>query len=433
MIDKPELEGRHAGAGTGADRHEQKMLLLALICLSLFGTVLPAQGDAGVKKLLAKGKMEAAQVRCFQLQGFSAAWSWPLLGDRYLQMGNLEAARDCYQRGFPVVGLARSWSQLAESSLNQGKMDLALERFANALRAYETLIRDDRCIWDPEWNSERLAVREKWMRLGGDKAARREQEKLRPLLRRVATYCQRLEASFLDFICEEEVVETIDRSHPLTEDVMLGSGFFSPGLSDGRGLHRKRTLYDYRLVSESGRTNEARILLRKRGESAGLELTDLVVAHYRLKNMIYSPIELFAAGQNPAYEYHLLEERSDEAGPLFVIEILPLQFVTPPLSFGKAWLRQDGRVERIELNFKSIQNYEAITQAARKHQLIPAISFIVVFGKVYRGIGFPSAIYLRDAFLDEGGRESLAVDIAITYDRFGFFKVEMREEIRKPE
>lgn len=432
MIVKKTLKRRIAEIGNRADRHEQKVLLLALICLCLFGTALPAQGDARVKKLLRQGKMEAAQVRCSQLQGFAAAWSWPLLGDRYLQMGILGAAIDCYQRGVPVVGLARSWSQLAESSLNRGDMKPALERYTNALRVYETLIRDDRCIWDPEWNGERLAMREKWLQLGGDEATRREEEKLRPLLRLAAAYCRRLEESFLDFICEEEVVETIDRSHPLT-DVMQVPGLPSSGSGGGRGLNRKRTLYDYRLVSESGKTNEARILLRKSGESAGLELTDLTVSHYRLRNMIYSPIELFAAGQNPSYEYHLLAERSDEAGPIFVVEILPLQFVTPPLSFGKAWLRQDGRVERIELNFKSIQNYEAITLAAQKHKRIPVISFIVIFGKVYRGIGFPSVIHLRDAFLDESGRESLAADIAITYDQFRFFKVEMREEIREPE
>ncbi len=431
MSVKKTLKKRIAEIGNKADWHEQKALFLALICLCLYGTALPDQGDARVKKLLGQGKMEAAQVRCSKLQGFAAAWSWPLLGDRYLQMGVLGAALDCYQRGFPVVGLARSWSRLAEDSLNHGDMKLALERYANAVRAYETLIRDDRCIWDPEWNGERLAVREKWLQLGGDEATRREGEKLRPLLRRAATYCRRLEESFLDFICEEEVVESIDHSHPLT-DVMQVPGLPSSVLSGGRGLSRKRTLYAYRLVSESGKTNEARILLRKSGESAGLELTDLTVSHYRLRNMIYSPIELFAAGQNPSYEYHLLEERSDEAGPLLVVEILPLQFVIPPLSFGKAWLRQDGRVERIELNFKSIQNYEAITLAAQKHQRIPAISFIVLFGRVYRGIGFPSAIHLRDAFLDESGRESLAADIVITYDQFRFFKVEMREEIREP-
>jgi tetratricopeptide (TPR) repeat protein len=421
MIDKNELK-----VGRG-----RRVLLHALICLGLFGALLPAQGDARVEQLLAKGKMKAAQARCSQLRGFAAAWSWPLVGDRYLQMGCLEAARDCYQRGFPVVGLPRTWSRLAESSLERGDTALALERYANAMRAYETLIRDDRCIWNPAWDGERLAVRAKWMHLGGDKESRREQEKLRPLLRRAADYCRRLEKSFLDFICEEEVVETIDRSHPLM-NVLLSPELPSPGQSPSRGLSRKRTLYDYRLVGESGKTDEIRILLRKSGKSAGLKFSELVVSHYRLRNMIYSPIELFAASQNSSFEYHLLEERKDESGLLYVVEMLPFRFMNPPLSFGKAWLRQDGRVERIELNVKSILNHESIIRAAQKRGRIPAISFIMDFGKVYRGIGFPSAISLRDAFLDENGRESLAADIAITYDRFAFFKVETRQEVREP-
>ncbi len=407
-------------------RWRRALPALAFACL--LAAALPGQGNERVSRLLEKGEAEAAEALCSRLQGFAAAWSWPLLGDHFLRLGDAAAARDRYLRGVPVVGLARSWTRLAEASLERGETDLARDQFAGALRAYEALIRDDRCLWDPEWDGERLEARAKWLQLGEGEAERREREKLLPLLRRAAAYCRRLEASFLDFVCVEEVVETIDRSHPLTE-AMLGPKLSRSGFGGDRGLARKRSLYDYRLVGEAGKTEEVRILLLKRGKSAGQKFSELVVSHYRLMNMIYSPIELFAAGQNSSYEYHLLEERRDEAGPLFVLEVLPLRFVTPPLSFGRAWLRQDGRVQRIELNLKSIQAYETITRAALRRKRVPAVSFVVDFAKVYRGIGFPSGIRLRDAFLDENGGESLAADIEIRYDEFNFFKVETREEV----
>jgi len=402
--------------------------LSALACACLLAAALPGQGNERVKKLLAQGDVEAAEALCSQLRGFAADWSWPLLGDHFLRQGDPAAARDRYRRGIPAVGLARSWARLAEASLDRGEQDLARAQYAEALRAYEALIRDDRCLWSPEWDNERLAARAKRLQLGEDEAERREREKLLPLLRRAAAYCRRLEASFLDFVCVEEVVETIDYSHPLTE-AMLGPKLSRFGFGGERGLARKRSLYDYRLVGEAGKTEEVRILLLKSGKSAGQKFSELVVSHYRLMKMIYSPIELFAAGQNSSYEYHLLEERRDESGPLFVLEILPLRFLTPPLSFGRAWLRPDGRVQRIELNLKSIQNHETITRAALRRKRVPAVSFVVDFAKVYRGIGFPSAIRLRDAFLDENGHESLAADIAIRYDGFNFFKVETREEV----
>jgi hypothetical protein len=147
--------------------------------------------------------------------------------------------------------------------------------------------------------------------------------------------------------------------------------------------------------------------------------------------MIYSPIELFASGQSQAYEYHILEERNDEAGPLVVVEVLPRLFTNPPLNFGKAWLRGDGRIERIELNFKSIQNYEEIIRAAWAHNQVPAISFVICFDKMCNGLGFPSAIHLRDAFLDENGKESLVSHVDISYDQFRFYMVETRESIQE--
>lgn len=394
--------------------------LPALLLAFLLPLVLPGSGG-DVEKLLEQGRVEAARDQCRRLRGYEAAWSWPLLGDHYLKAGDLEPALDCYRRGTPVIGMARALALQGKHGLERGDREYARDRYGEALRVFETLIRDDRCLWAPSWNDERLQARAKWRELGGQPGTEPERERLHSLLRRAADYCRRLESALLDFICEEEVVETVHRSHPLTDLLAVQM----PDVS-GQTLR----LFDYRLVSEQGAVRETRTLLRKSGKPTDLVQSDLLVTHYSLSKMIYTPIEIFSSGQNPYFDYRVVEETSDGAGPLFVVEALPLAFTSPPLSFGRAWLRSDGRVERIELNYKSIQDYEAIARAARRHRCLPAVSFIVELGKQLKGIGFPSAIYLRDAFLDEEGRESVASEVDIRYSEFRFFRVETQEDIQ---
>lgn len=421
-------ENTSLGMGGRHDRQRRlPALLLFLLCLS--GPCAKAAGDTDVDKLLRQGDVDEAMALCSQLQGFEAAWSWPLVGDYLQRIGDLEAALACYQRGIPVIGLARVWTALAERSLGQGGRERAREEFGNAARAYETLIRDDRCIWDPAWNEERLAVRARWRQLGGDGMPERERERLNALLRRAAEYCRRLEGALLNFICEEEVVETFDHSQPLAE-VLLGPAL-AANAQGGIGRDPQRRLYDYQLVSLGEGIREQRILLRKSAKATGVQTKDLIVSHYSLSKMIYTPIEIFAASQSLSFDYRILGEERDAGGLLTIIEAIPLEFMVPPLSFGKAWLREDGRVERIDLNFKSIQHYEEVAQAARWHKRLPAITFVIHFGKVFKGLGFPSVIRLRDAFLDANGRESLVSSVDITYDQFRFHTVETREEIQE--
>jgi len=396
-----------------------------LLLLYLLPLVLPA-GGKDVEGLLKQGKVEAARNLCRRLPGCEAAWSWPLLGDHYLNAGDLEPALDCYRQGIPVIGMARALALQARRSLERGDRECARQRYGEALQAFETLLRDDRCLWEPSWNDERLQARAKWQELGGGPGTEADEERLRSLLRRAAGYCRRLESALLDFICEEEVNETVRRSHPLADVLSLPV----PGAGG-----QTRRLFDYRLVSEDGSIRESRTLLRRSGKPAGLVQSDLVVSHYSLSKMIYTPIDFFSSGQNPYFVYRIMGETSDADGPLFEVEALPLVFPSPPLSFGRAWLRPDGRVERIELNYKSIQDYETIYRAARRRRCLPAVSFVIELGRRLKGIGFPSAIDLRDAFRDEEGRESVASEVAIRYAEFRFFRVETQEEIKplKPE
>lgn len=417
----------------------RKFLVFLLAACSLTA-VLSARKKPGIEELLQLGKIAEAQALCTELHGFAATHGWPLLGDWFFKAGDLEKALDCYGRGVPVVGLARTWSAMADRCLERGENDRARDGYGHALQTYETLIRDDRCSWDPAWNGARLAVRMKWLQLGGRRTTDGEWKKLQPLLVRAEAYCKRLEEMMLNYVCEEEVAETVDYSHPLAE-VLLGLKYYSSGIrsnsripvaSDGSRLRWKK-LYDYQLVSESGVISEKRLMLLKSGKSAGMEKTELLVSHYRLSKTVYTPLDLFGPRRSQMYDYRILAEKTDEAGALFVVEILPLYFPNPAVAFGTAWLRENGRVERIELNFKSIQNYGTIIRAAHERRLVPAISFVVCFNKERNGIGFPSSIRLHDAFLDENGKETFISDVDIKYSEFRFYRVETRETIQGAE
>ena len=405
-------------------------MLMAGVCL-LIATLVAAKQDPDIEKLLRRGRVVEARAACSQLKGFAAAWNWPLLGDWYFQSGDLEKALEYYDQGFPVIGLARTWSGMADRHLERGEKDKARDAYGRALQAFETLIRDDRCSWSWLWNAERLTVRKKWQQLGGQRATDQEQEKLQRLLIKAAFYCQQLKEALLRYYCEEEVIETVDFSHAQADEIVNLEYRERDLLESGKKkATRKSQVFDYQLISEKGAFSEKRRLLLRNGRPARLEQsTELQVSHYSLDKIVYAPIELLGPDQSLFFEYRLLEERTDEAGPLFVVEVLPLIYPKVTIPFGKAWLRKNGRVERIELNYKSIQDYEKIARKARKRQMVPAISFVVSFEKEHQGIGFPSALRLQDAFVDENGTEHVISRVDITYRKYQFFVVETHADL----
>jgi hypothetical protein len=91
---------------------------------------------------------------------------------------------------------------------------------------------------------------------------------LESLLRKAAEYCRKLEGAALDFVCQEEIVETVDP----TLDVRQPLVPLSYWSTDGRSLSvvgqiikkAKRTLlYDYQCVRVKGAMTEKRTLLRE--------------------------------------------------------------------------------------------------------------------------------------------------------------------------
>ncbi len=403
--------------------------IASLLLFGLFASPLSARKKPDLEKLLREGKAERAREACAELKGFEAAWGWPLLGDHHLERGELEQALECYEKGIPAAGLARTWARLGAQRRERGDQTGAREAWGKSLEAWETLIRDDRCVWEAGWEGERLEARKAWLELGGEPGPAASRERLRGVLDHAASYCRRLEGTLLEYICEEEVEQAVDLSHPMTES-LLGLAGSPTAFSRGASRDRTRHLYDYQLVNEGDSIRERRFVLARSGKTGTGEIGTLFVGHYALTRMIYAPIGIFTASRQALYDFRLLEERRDGKGPLLVVEALPLRSPSQPLSFGRAWLREDGRVERLEINFKSFHNYEQVLRTARDHGLVPAITFEMGFETLHRGIGFPSVFRLRDLFRDANGRESTVSDITITYGQYRFFKVEARETIR---
>ncbi|MCX6556480.1 MAG: hypothetical protein NTW95_03465 [Candidatus Aminicenantes bacterium] len=403
----------------------QKSVFLSSICCFI-AAVLAANDRPDIEKLLQLGRVDEALALCSQRQGYAAAWSWPLLGNYFFLAADPERALECYQKGVPCRNQALAWCMAADRCRERGDTAGARERYGRAAEVYETLLRDNRCLWNREWNWERLEARRHWAELGGQSVQPENSEKLGQLLDRAEAYCERLQTSLLSYFCEEEVTETTDFSLKIAEALQLFDTRAGAYMHAEDHKMRRIFLYDYQLVSKEGAVSEKRRLLLKNGQVAALENSKLQVAHYRLDKMIYAPIDLFGSGQRQVYEYRLLEEKRDESGPLILVEAVPIVFPTANMPFGRAWLRENGRVERIELNMKSILGYETILAAAHRAKLEPAIAIVSVFGKEFKGIGFPTAICLRDAYLDEAGRELLVSQVDIAYRNYRFFVVEMR-------
>ncbi|HPW17082.1 MAG TPA: hypothetical protein PLP83_01735 [Candidatus Aminicenantes bacterium] len=255
---------------------------------------------------------------------------------------------------------------------------------------------------------------------------------LEALLDRAAEYCRRLESSAFDFVCREEIRETIDPkldSSPAPPPPDPGtSPFLGPTLTFSRARKVKRSyVYDYQCVRAGRAIREVRTQLEENGRKKVVPDAGLATSIVVFSNCLMGPVGLFAERVRADYDFTVAGE--DEIGParVLVVDAKPRPGAPPARGlYGKAWIDvKTGDILRIEWSESRVGHYDVFEERGRKFGRTPRLVMRSEFSAEKNGIRFPSRMSFEETYLDGRGRAFVRSRTEVVYRDFKFFSVEV--------
>jgi len=107
------------------------------------------------------------------------------------------------------------------------------------------------------------------------------------ILKESAEYCQRLESSLLDFICEEEIVEKVYTYLDLIQMFPIENDFL---IRSARREFKNKYLDDYQVIRKNNKITETRILLKENGKKRNTKNARLKTSAFIYKNLVFAPL-----------------------------------------------------------------------------------------------------------------------------------------------
>ena len=262
----------------------------------------------------------------------------------------------------------------------------------------------------------------------------RQQPDLDALLVKAAAYSRKLEGAALDFICLEEIVETIDPSLDFKKPLVPLSQW--SGSPDGRRVvilrmpiwkAKRKLLYDYQCIRDNGKMTERRTLLQedeKRMNEPDAKLKTTVILY---ETPLLGPAGLFSERAQPYFDYAVVGREKFERKLVVIVEAIPKPDAPPAKElYGKAWIEpESGEIVKIEWSANRIGHYEIFEKRGEIFGLRPRLTLTSEFEIEKDGLRFPSRLIAEEAYLNARGRVFVRSTTAVTYKDFKFFTVEV--------
>jgi len=250
---------------------------------------------------------------------------------------------------------------------------------------------------------------------GPDKTA--DAAKLAQILQKTAGYCRKIENAVLDFVCLEEVKETL--YYEVTEKE-FDTGFY-------RVLNRafdSTFLYEYQLIRNAEKTEESRTLIEKDGKKCHEKTAGVGTLRFRFEKVIYGPVDLLKLSHQPYFDYAIVKEELMLGNRAVIIEAVPKPSEQEYRPFGKIWVREsDFAILKIDYHRRSIKSLYAESQDRGLGRGEPRFEITSEFDVEKNGIRFPSRLVFQEAYVDKSGKTSVRSRALITYKDYRFFSV----------
>jgi hypothetical protein len=254
------------------------------------------------------------------------------------------------------------------------------------------------------------------------------------VLKKTAAYCQRLESSVLDFVCLEEIQETIDPTLDVLQSTYLfGIDDWSWAIGEAVLARRPRQkikssfLYDYQCVRSGRAIRETRTLLKENGKKKNVPNAALKTSVVVFGTALMGPVGLFGERFQSQYDYSIGGQDKIAKRPVVVIDAKPKPGAPETTNlYGKAWIDPaTADILKIEWSESRIGRHEIFDKRGEDYKRSPRLTILSEFRAEKNGIRFPSRLFVEEAYISEKGRAFVRSKTEVIYKDFRFFTVEV--------
>ncbi len=264
--------------------------------------------------------------------------------------------------------------------------------------------------------------------------------RLDALLAKAAEYCRKLESSAFDFVCREEIRETIDPKLDAASQKMplvdRGSPrYLGPGATNYSGPTitistvkkvKHNVVYDYQCVRAGRTVREVRTQLEENGKKKVVSNAELQTSVVDWTTSLLAPVGLFGERFQPGYDFTISGHERIGTTDVVVIDATPKPGVPPTKNlYGKAWVDPaTGDILKIEWSESRVGRHEIFEKRGELFKRTPRLVIRSEFSAEKNGIRFPSRLYVEEAYLKANGKAFIRSKTEVVYKDFKFFTVE---------
>ncbi|MCK7462037.1 MAG: hypothetical protein MZU84_08255 [Sphingobacterium sp.] len=232
---------------------------------------------------------------------------------------------------------------------------------------------------------------------------------LGPLLAKAADYCRRLEASAFDFVCREEIAETIDpnleidrRMPPLPSE---WNDYIGPSIRISRARKIKSTyVYDYQCVRAGRTIREVRTQLEENGKRKVVPNAELRTSVVVWGTALLAPAGIFAERFQPDYNFTVAgnDRIGADPGRRRRRQAQARRAGRRASLYGKAWIDPStGDILKIEWSESRVGRFDIFAKRGQVYKRTPRLVIRSEFSAEKNGIRFPSRLSVEEAYLNE--------------------------------
>lgn len=259
---------------------------------------------------------------------------------------------------------------------------------------------------------------------------------LEAILDRAAEYCRKLEGSAFDFVCREEIAESINPALDIAlqkvgpasvSEYPATSRYAGPTLVVRSVRKIKHTyVYDYQCVRAGRVIREARTQLQENGKKRVVPNAELQTSIIVFANVLLGPAGLFAERFRASYDFTVAGEDRIDKTRVLVIDAKPRPGAPPSRNlYGKAWIDpRTADILRIEWSENRVGHFGIFEERGKKFGRTPRLVIRSEFSAEKNGIRFPSRLTFEEAYLTDKGKAFVRSRTEVIYKDFKFFSVD---------
>jgi hypothetical protein len=252
-------------------------------------------------------------------------------------------------------------------------------------------------------------------------SAEASQKELRVILKK----CERLKTMALNFVCQENIEESI---HTYKKTKSISRGIFKSAAPVWKvGLKPKRTekntfVYDYQMIKKGDNLEEKRTLIKEGKKKRNVEDAELKIEGIKTKFLAYGPVGFLSRYWQQYFNYEIVGKDEINGKKTIVIDAAPTEEREENYYSGKIWVDEnDYSILKIEWVPKYIEGYEEDVTGGIKR----TVSWAAFYEFEKNGVRFPSRQLIEEYLITEAGKEYPNNLTTINYDNYKFFQVEV--------